>query len=231
MNEDKKERGDGVLYVVGTPIGNLEDISLRGIRVLREADLVAAEDTRHTGVLLKHLEIDKPMLSYHKFNEAQRKPELFDRIRAGQKVALVSDAGMPGISDPGERLIRECRKEGLLVEVVPGASAVLHSVVASGMRMTPFYFGGFLPYKGAARRKELQAALARKCTSVYFESPHRLISTLEECLLLAPEGQFCVARELTKKFEEVIKDRPEALLERFRCGKVKGEITFIVEGQ
>lgn len=218
----------GKLYVVGTPIGNLEDLTLRALRVLKEVDVVAAEDTRHTGILLKHFEISKSQLSYHKFNEAKRKSELIERIHNGENIALVSDAGMPGVSDPGERLIRECINEGIEIEVVPGPSAVLHALVASGLKMAPFYFGGFLPVKGGQRHKELRAASEREVTSVYFESPHRIVKTLEESLTIMPERQLCVARELTKKFEEVCRGTASELLERFNTGKVKGEITFVV---
>ncbi|GAB4239445.1 MAG: hypothetical protein OHK005_00910 [Candidatus Methylacidiphilales bacterium] len=220
----------GKLYVVGTPIGNLEDITLRALSVLKQVDWIAAEDTRHTGVLLNHFGIARPMISYHKFNEARRRDDFLEKLRSGQSVALVSDAGMPGISDPGERLIRTCLEAGVSVEVVPGASAVLHALVASGLKMTPFYFGGFLPVKGGQRMKELARARARHCTSVYFESPHRLLRTLEECARLDPDWRVAVGRELTKKFEEMRAGRAGEVLEYFRKGAVRGEITFLVEG-
>lgn len=221
----------GRLYVVGTPIGNLEDLTLRALRVLKEADLVAAEDTRHTGILLHHFEIKKPLVSYHKFNEERRREELFDRLKAGENIALVSDAGMPGVSDPGERLIHACQEQGIPVEVIPGPSAVLHAVVASGLKITPFYFGGFLPVKGGQRQKELLRAGQREATSIYFESPHRLLRTLEDCVEVLLERRVCVARELTKKFEEVKTGMPAELLAHFRAAKVRGEITFLVEGE
>lgn len=220
----------GKLYVVGTPIGNLEDITLRALRVLREVDWIAAEDTRHTGVLLKHFEIGRPMVSYHKFNEARRRDDFLAKLEAGESVALVSDAGMPGISDPGERLIRSCLEAGLPVEVVPGGSAVLHALVASGLKMTPFYFGGFLPVKGGQRMKELARARARECTSIYFESPHRLLRTLEECARLDGDWRVAVGRELTKKFEEVRSGPASEVWEHFKKGVVRGEITFLTEG-
>jgi 16S rRNA (cytidine1402-2'-O)-methyltransferase len=220
----------GKLYIVGTPIGNLEDLTLRALRVLKEVDLVAAEDTRHTGLLLHHFELKKKQVSYHKFNEATRIEEFLQRFAQGEQIALVSDAGMPGVSDPGERLIRECVAAGVDVEVVPGPSAVLHGLVASGLKITPFYFGGFLPVKGGARQKELKAALERDCTSVYFESPYRLLKTLEDSLAVLPERDVCVARELTKKFEEVKTGRPSEILAHFRTQKVRGEITFLVQG-
>jgi 16S rRNA (cytidine1402-2'-O)-methyltransferase len=221
----------GKLYVVATPIGNLEDLTLRALRVLREVSLIAAEDTRHTGLLLKHFEIKTPQVSYHKFNEARRIGEFVRRFAGGESVALVSDAGMPGVSDPGERLIRECLAHGVGVEVIPGPSAVLHALVASGLKITPFYFGGFLPVKGGARQRELVAAGERGSTSIYFESPHRIMRTLEDCVAVIPGRVVCVARELTKKFEEVRRGRPEEVLRYFRCeGKAKGEITFLVQG-
>jgi len=220
----------GKLYVVGTPIGNLEDLTLRALRVLKESQLIAAEDTRHTGLLLKHFGIETPQASYHKFNEARRKDEFSERFARGESIALVSDAGMPGVSDPGERLIRDCIEQGVDVEVVPGPSAVLHGLVASGLKITPFYFGGFLPVKGGARQKELLVAAGRECTSVYFESPHRLLRTLEDCVAVIPERQVCVARELTKKFEEVKRGLAADLLAYFRAGKVRGELTFLVQG-
>ncbi len=220
----------GKLFVVGTPIGNLEDLTLRALRVLKEADLIAAEDTRHTGLLLKHFGIETPQASYHKFNERSRQDEFLDRMAGGGTIALVSDAGMPGVSDPGERLIRLCIERGVDVEVVPGPSAVLHALVGSGMKITPFYFGGFLPVKGGARQKELARAGERECTSVYFESPHRIMKTLEDCLLLLPQRQVCVARELTKKFEELRAGTPGELLEHYRKERPRGEITFLVAG-
>jgi 16S rRNA (cytidine1402-2'-O)-methyltransferase len=220
----------GKLFIVGTPIGNLEDLTLRALRVLKEADLIAAEDTRHTGLLLAHFGISVPQASYHKFNEQKRLHEFLERLRGGAKIALVSDAGMPGVSDPGERLIRACVEAGVGVEVVPGPSAVLHALVGSGMKITPFYFGGFLPVKGGARQKELVAAAERDCTSVYFESPYRLLRTLEDCQTVIPERLVVVARELTKKFEEIRRGTGATLLEHYRAGKVKGEITFLVQG-
>jgi len=220
----------GKLYVVGTPIGNLEDITVRALRVLKEVDLVAAEDTRHTGLLLHHFGIQVPQQSYHKFNESQRQADFLQRLQDGGKIALVSDAGMPGVSDPGERLIRACVAAGIDIEVVPGPSAVLHALVGSGLKITPFYFGGFLPVKGGGRQKELAAAGARECTSVYFESPYRLLRTLEDCSVVIPERRVCVARELTKKFEEIRRGTGAELLAHYLKAKVRGEITFLVEG-
>ena len=167
------DRGKGKLYVVATPIGNLEDITLRALRVLKEVDLIAAEDTRHSRHLLEHFGIEKQLVSYHQFNEAKRTVEFLEKMNRGLSVALISDAGMPGISDPGERLIGACAREGIPLEVIPGPSAVLQALVAAGFSMTPFYFGGYLPVKSGGRQRELRKAGDRGFTSVYFESPHR----------------------------------------------------------
>jgi len=218
----------GRLIVVGTPIGNLSDISPRACQALATADLVAAEDTRHTGLLLQHLGLKKPFLSYQKFNEASRESEILHRLRAGETIALVTDSGMPGVSDPGERIIRAVRRENLPVEVIPGPSAVLHALIASSLPALPFYFGGFLPPKPGARLKEITAAAERDHTSIFFESPHRLARALAEISQVFPaEAQICVARELTKKFEEVFVGTPPEAAAKF-AGKTKGEITLVL---
>ncbi|CAB4244508.1 Ribosomal RNA small subunit methyltransferase I [Methylacidimicrobium sp. AP8] len=218
------------LWVVATPIGNLEDITLRALRVLREADLVAAEDTRRTGQLLRCFGIQKPLVSCHRFNEARRLAQLLACVREGKRVALVSDAGMPGISDPGERLLRKCAEEGVRIEVIPGPSSVLTALLASGFSTTPFYFGGFLPVKAAARSAEWEAARDRPCTSVYFESPHRLRRSLEQAAASLGDRKICLARELTKKFEEVLRGTAETLLSEFRGREPRGEFCVVVEG-
>ena len=218
----------GRLFVVGTPIGNLSDLSPRAREALATADLIAAEDTRRTGLLLQHLGFKKPFLSYQKFNEASRENVLLDRLRSGQTIALVTDGGMPGISDPGERIIRAARKENLRIEVVPGPSAVIHALVASGLPALPFTFGGFLPPKPGPRKKELAAAAARGHTSVYFESPHRITRALAEAAeVLPPETRLAVCRELTKKFEEVFVGTPAEAAAKFG-ENTKGEITLVI---
>ncbi len=218
----------GRLIVIGTPIGNLGDLSTRARDALAHADLVAAEDTRRTGLLLQHLGLKKPFLSYQKFNEASREAGLLERLRSGQTVALVTDGGMPGISDPGERIIRAVRQQNLPVEVIPGPSAVLHALVASGLPALPFYFGGFLPPKPGPRKKELAAAAARDHTSVYFESPHRITRTLAEAAETLPaEARIAVCRELTKKFEEVYVGTPTDAAAKFG-ENTKGEITLVI---
>jgi 16S rRNA (cytidine1402-2'-O)-methyltransferase len=187
-----------------------------------------AEDTRHSAVLLLHHDIRKPMLSMHEHNEASRTAALVEEIAGGKSVALVTDAGMPGISDPGFRLIRACRERGLPVTVLPGASAVLTALVGSGFPTDAFFFGGFLPVKSGRRRTELERSLARRETSIYFESPHRLVKTLEVLSEIAPDAGVCIARELTKKFEEYRRGAPAELLAHYQACQPKGEITVVI---
>ena len=217
-----------MLTVVPTPIGNLQDITLRALEALRTADVIAAEDTRHSGILLHHHGISRPMVSLHEHNEASRTAHLVEDIAQGRSVALITDAGMPGISDPGFRLIRACRERDLPVTVLPGPSAVLTALVGSGFPTDAFYFGGFLPVKSGRRRSELERAVAREETSVYFESPHRIIRSLEVLAELIPDGMVCVARELTKKFEEFRRGKPADLLAHFQSHPPKGEITLVI---
>src|SRR6059058_2437660 len=191
-----------MLYVVATPIGNLGDITLRAREILKDVDLVAAEDTRHSGILLKHYQIKKPLISYHEHNEAMRTAQLVERLAAGEKIALITDAGTPGLSDPGARLIRECIKRNLPFTIIPGPSSILAALVGSGFSTEKFCFRGFLPVKSGQRERELRAAVDREETTVFFESPYRLVKTLAACIDIAPDRQLCVARELTKKFEE-----------------------------
>jgi len=218
----------GKLYVVATPIGNLEDMPPRAVRVLKEVDLIAAEDTRHTGHLLTRFEIRKPLVSYHQFSEAKRTAEFLEKFAQGQSIALVSDAGLPGVSDPGERLIRAAVTAGVAVEVVPGPSAPLLALAGSGFPMVPFYFGGFLPVKSGQRRKELIAAAARECTSIYFESPYRIVRMLEDAVAEIPQARLCLARELTKKFEEYRRGAAAELLAHFQVNEPRGEFCLVV---
>src|SRR5580698_10082818 len=218
----------GQLHVVATPIGNLEDISPRALRVLREADLIAAEDTRHTGHLLARFEIRKPLVSYHQFSEAKRTAEFLLHFEQGKNIALVSDAGLPGVSDPGERLIRAAVQAGVTVEIVPGPSAPLLALAGSGFPMIPFYFGGFLPVKGGQRRRELLAAMARECTSIYFESPYRVVRMLEDAAAEIPQARLCLARELTKKFEEYRRGPAAELLAHFQAHEPRGEFCIVL---
>ncbi len=217
-----------MLYVIGTPIGNLDDITLRALETLKSVDLIAAEDTRHSGNLLRHFEIRKPLVSYHEHNEAMRTAELVERLAAGEMVALITDAGMPGLSDPGARLIRACIERELPVTIVPGVSAITTALVGSGFRLDQFCYRGFLPVKSGQRERELRAAAERAETTVFFESPYRLTKTLAVCAALMPERQLCVARELTKRFEEFRRGRGTELLAHYQAHPPKGEITLLI---
>ena len=219
-----------MLYVVGTPIGNLNDITLRALEVLKQADLIAAEDTRHSGNLLRHFEIRKPLLSYHEHNEARRTAELVERLATGETIALITDAGMPGLSDPGARLIRKCIERDLPFTIVPGVSAITTALVGSGFQMKRFCYRGFLPVKSGQRECELRAAAARPETTVFFESPYRITKTLTACTDLMPGRMVCVARELTKKFEEFRRGTAAELLAHYDAHPAKGEITLLVAG-
>ncbi len=216
------------LYLVATPIGNLEDITLRALRVLRECDVVAAEDTRRTGQLLKHFEISKPMISYFQFNEAHRGQEILERLARGEKVALVTDAGTPGISDPGERVVRAARERGIRVEAVPGPCALVAALTASGLATDEFHFIGFLPHKSGQRRRQLEALQAFGGTLVLYESPYRIEKLLAELASVFPRRTVVLARELTKRFEEYLHGSPAALLERIRERSLKGEFVVLV---
>lgn len=217
-----------MLYVVATPIGNLSDITLRALEVLKLADVIAAEDTRHSGILLKHYQIDKPFVSYHEHNEAMRTAQLIERIAAGENVALITDAGMPGLSDPGARLIHECIKRELPLTIIPGPSSILTAVVGSGFSMEKFCFRGFLPVKSGRRERELRAAADHDETTIFFESPYRLTKTLKVCIDIMPDRQLCVARELTKKFEEFRRGTAFELLTHYEAKPPKGEIILLV---
>jgi 16S rRNA (cytidine1402-2'-O)-methyltransferase len=218
----------GTLYLVATPIGNLEDITLRALRTLRECDVVAAEDTRHSGQLLKHFEISKPMLSYFQFNEAKRSEEIIERLRRGEKVALVTDAGTPGISDPGERVVKAAIAAGFRVESVPGPSALVAALTASGLPADEFHFIGFLAHKSGRRRSRLEELKSCSGTLVFYESPYRVEKLLGELQEVFPTRQIVLARELTKKFEEYLRGTPAELLEQARQRSWKGEFVVLV---
>src|SRR5436190_1559016 len=213
MKEELPPLTPGTLYLVATPIGNLEDITLRALRVLKECDVVAAEDTRHSGRLLQHFDISKPLLSYFQFNEARRSEEIIERLRRGEKVALVTDAGTPGISDPGERVVRAALAAGFRVEPVPGACALVAALTASGLATDEFHFIGFLPHKSGQRRKRLEELKATAGTLVLYESPYRVEKLLAELQEIWPERPVVLARELTKKFEEFLRGTPAELRE------------------
>jgi 16S rRNA (cytidine1402-2'-O)-methyltransferase len=220
----------GTLYLVATPIGNLEDITLRALRTLRECDVVAAEDTRHTGQLLKHFDISKPLLSYFQFNEAKRSEEILERLSRGQKIALVTDAGSPGISDPGERVVKAAIAAGRRVEAVPGACALVAGLTASGLPTDEFHFIGFLPHKSGQRRKKLESLKAFDGTLVLYESPYRIEKALNELLEVFPDRMVVLGRELTKKFEEFLRGKPADLLQQIAKRSLKGEFVILVQG-
>jgi 16S rRNA (cytidine1402-2'-O)-methyltransferase len=216
------------LYLVATPIGNLEDITLRALRTLKECDLIAAEDTRRTGILLKHFGISKPMLSHFQFNEAKRSEEIIERLRRGEKIALVTDAGSPGISDPGERVVKASIAAGFRVEPVPGPSALVAAITASGLPTDEFHFIGFLPHKSGQRRKRLETLRDSAETLVLYESPYRIEKLLGELKEIYPERSIVLARELTKKFEEFLRGTPAELLEQLQKRSIKGEFVVVI---
>ena len=220
------------LYIVATPIGNLEDITLRALRILREADLIACEDTRHTQKLLNHFQIKTPTQSYHEHNEAARAEELANRIAAGERIALVCDAGTPGISDPGERLIRHAVERGLNVVTIPGASAMISALVASGLPTESFRFVGFLPSRAGERRTLLETLREAKETLIFYEAPHRILEMLADAgKIFGQSRRVTVARELTKVHEEFLRGSVAAVsTDLARRPTVKGELTVIVSG-
>jgi len=218
------------LYIVPTPIGNLEDITFRAIRILKEADLVLAEDTRTSNILLKHYNISTKMTSYHQFNEHKQFHNFVKRIEAGETIALISDAGTPGISDAGFLLIRECIKEGIEVECLPGPTALIPALVVSGFPCDRFYFEGFLPLK-KGRQTRLKNLAQLEQTIVLYESPHRLLKTVEQCIpFFGPERKIAVIRELSKIYEEIIRGTLEEVSLLLKGRVIKGEIVIILEG-
>jgi len=216
------------LTLVPTPIGNLADITLRALDTLKSVDLIACEDTRHSRRLLQHYEIDKPLTALHDHNESQRSPELIERMLNGETIALISDAGTPCLSDPGYRLHQAAIDAQLTTTVLPGASAITTALVGSGFPPYPFSFHGFLQVKKGKRRSQLTAALESTDTTLFFESPHRLPSTLEILNEIAPEIQICIAREISKAFETYHRDSASALFTYFSERKAKGEIVLLI---
>jgi len=218
----------GALVIVATPIGNLSDISPRALDALRIADLIACEDTRQTLKLLNHFGIQKPLVSYHDFNEEKKAAELGGKIRDGMTVALVSDAGTPGISDPGYRLVRYCREQGLAVSSIPGPNAAIAALAASGLPSDEFFFVGFLPSKKTARREKLETLRALPATLIFYEAPHRISVTLTDLLEVLGDREACIARELTKLHEEFLFGKLSEISSRV---KELGEFVIIVGGQ
>ena len=219
------------LYLVPTPIGNLDDITLRGLEVLKNVDVILAEDTRNTGVLLKHFDIKKPLKSYHIFNEHKLVEKLVEEMKAGKKMAMVSDAGTPAISDPGYLLVRECLKFDVKLECLPGATAFVPALVKSGLPSDRFVFEGFLPQK-KGRQTRLQALSEERRTMVFYESPHRIVKALNQLGEVFGMGrQASVSRELTKLYEETINGTISEIIDHFGEGKVKGEIVVVIAGK
>jgi 16S rRNA (cytidine1402-2'-O)-methyltransferase len=220
----------GTLYLVATPIGNLEDVTRRALRVLGEADVVACEDTRRTRALLEHFGIRARTVSYHEHNERERAEELARMIESGSAVALVSDAGTPGVNDPGYRLVRACVERGLRVVPVPGPTAFVAAVTASGLPTDEFYFGGFLPARPHARREKLASVKHLRATLVFYEAPHRVAHALSDAREVLGEREAAVARELTKLHEEVVRGRLSELLRRFSAeGAARGEMVLVID--
>ena len=224
------ELPEGTLFVVSTPIGNLKDITLRALEVLSKVDLIAAEDTRHTRKLLTHFDIRTPTTSYHDHNKERRTPELLARLKGGEKIALVSDAGTPGISDPAYRLIRACVEEGVPVEVVPGATAFVAALVLSSLPTDRFVFEGFLPRK-KGRKKRLEALQNEPRTLIFYESPHRLARTLRDLEPLFGDRPAALVREITKKFQEVHRGTVAELNARLPQITLKGEFVLLIAGK
>ncbi|HEV2962758.1 MAG TPA: 16S rRNA (cytidine(1402)-2'-O)-methyltransferase [Candidatus Angelobacter sp.] len=224
---DPKENGK--LYVVATPIGNLEDITYRAIRILREVDLIACEDTRQTRKLLEHYGIEKPTTSYHDYNEQERAPELVAKLQQGLSIAQVSDAGMPGISDPGYRVVKLAIEQGISVVPIPGASALVSSLAASGLPTDAFEFRGFLPAKSGQRRTALETLRDAQQTVIFYEAPHRISETLREIVeILGSQRQVVIARELTKIHEEFIRGTAAEVLKSLNSRELRGEITLLI---
>lgn len=220
----------GTLYLVPTPVGNLEDITFRALKVLKEADLVLAEDTRTSGILLKHFEIKKPMLSYHKFNEHQTVDRVVERLKGGETVAVVSDAGTPGISDPGFLVAREAIRAGIEVITLPGATAFVPALVSSGLPCDKFCFEGFLPQK-KGRQTRLNALQEETRTIIFYESPHRIVKTLEQFLeVFGADRPVSVCREISKIHEESVRGTVEEVLAHFKANEPRGEFVIVLGG-
>ncbi|SHK42972.1 16S rRNA (cytidine1402-2'-O)-methyltransferase [Caminicella sporogenes DSM 14501] len=220
----------GKLYICPTPIGNLEDITIRTLNILKKVDLIAAEDTRHTIKLLNHYDIKKPLVSYHEHNKDKRGQELIEKLKEGQNIALVSDAGMPGISDPGEDLVKLCIENNISLEVLPGASAIITALVISGLSTKKFAFEGFLDRNKKKRRERLKEIKKDDRTLVFYESPHRLLDCLNDMMDILDDRQIVIARELTKKYEEVLRGSISDILNHFKAKQPKGEFVILVEG-
>lgn len=220
----------GKIFLVPTPIGNMGDITARAVEVLEEVDIVACEDTRHSGSFLKKLGLKKKLISYHNFNEAGRARQLMDRVKAGETVAVITDGGSPGISDPAYRIVRAAIDSGVDIVPLPGATALIPAVTASGLPTDRFFFEGFLPNKSAARKKRLTALKSAEHTLIIYESPHRIARTLDDICEIMGERKMCLAREISKKFEEFIRGSAPEVREAVKGRSLKGEIVLIIAG-
>ena len=218
------------LYLVSTPIGNMEDITLRAIRILKEVDIIASEDTRRSGLLLKKYNIEKPLLSYHDHNKVERTPEIIEKLKNGKSFALISDSGTPGISDPGFYLVREAIKEGIPIIPIPGPTALISGLIVSGLPTDRFAFEGFLPRRKGRRRKRLQRLVNEERTMIFFEAPHRLLYFLQDLQEILGDRRIAVLRELTKKFEDIERGRVSEFISIYRQKRPKGEFVIVVEG-
>ena len=217
-----------MLYIVSTPIGNLKDITLRALEVLKSVDLIACEDTRRTKILLDRYQIKKPLISYYSYNKIQRAEKILESLKQNKSVALVSEAGTPGVGDPGTHLINMAIENKIPFTIIPGPVALIAGLVLSGFDSNRFVFEGFLPVKSGARRKKLEELAGQKRTVVLYEAPHRIIKLLQEILEVFGDREIACARELTKKFEEVKRDKTSALLAHFKSTKPRGEFVVIV---
>lgn len=224
------DKSSGTLYLVGTPIGNLGDITLRAIETLKKVDLIAAEDTRQTRKLLNHLGIEKPLTSYFEHNKLSKGPQLIAELLGGKEIALVSDAGMPGVSDPGTDLVKACIEANLKITVIPGPSALLTGLVASGLDTNGFVFLGFFPREKSSQKKLLLHVALEQRTLIFYESPHRLLSSLQVLRESLGDRRCCVARELTKLYEDYRRGTFSQVLASYEKGQIKGEVTVMVEG-
>jgi len=220
----------GILYIVSTPIGNLEDISFRALNILSNVDRIACEDTRKTAILLNHYNIHKPLISYYSYNEVRRVPDLIEKLLQGSSIALVTDAGTPGISDPATILVREALAKKIKIVPIPGASALLAAIIVSGFSIDSFVFEGFLPHK-KGRQSRLEELRSETRTIVIYESPHRLFKTLQQLYDVLGDRQIAVCRELTKKFEDVIRGRLSVVLKELKNKTPRGEYVLVIEGK
>jgi 16S rRNA (cytidine1402-2'-O)-methyltransferase len=231
MTSPSSQPTKGTLYIVSTPIGNREDITLRALRILKEVDLIAAEDTRHTGLLLRHFGIQTPLTSYFEGNELRKKEFILSKLRQGHRIALVSDAGTPGISDPGFRLTQTAIEDRIPVIPIPGPSAVIVALSVSGLPTDAFLFKGFLPHKSKKRKDLLKQLEEVRETLIFYESPHRLSETLNDIFEILGDREMVLTRELTKIYEEVLRGKVSEIRTQIGERKLKGEITLVISGK